>query len=93
MWKDEFAGQFEEMTTPKVASFIDSQFSAEAALEIKREWAIHHLDMMAKANRITAAKDALAVAGLEPTGLVNVINAYTHPRCTALPFPSVNPRF
>ena len=95
LFSKEFADNFGEMTTPEIEKEIDRRFSREAALAIKKEWAIHHLSMNMEANVITTSKNFISVASIaDPTGLSSVVNAFLNPLCKeSTPFPTVRPKY
>jgi hypothetical protein len=95
LFATEFADNFGDMTSPEIEKEIDSRFSKEAALEIKKEWGRHHVGLMMEANAINTANNVLSVAGIaDPTGLVGVVSAFTNPLCKDdTPFPNVNPKY
>lgn len=92
----EFVEHFAEMTSNEVDREIDKRFTNQAAaLEVKRQWSLRHLAMMLEANGISTAKATLGVAAIgDPTGIADVINAFTHPVCKDnTPFPAINPLY
>ncbi len=95
LFATEFANNFGDMTSPEVEKEIDSRFSKEAALEIKRQWGIRHLGLMMEANGIVTAKNVIDIAGTaDPTGLVGVVSAFINPLCKDdTPFPRVNAKY
>jgi hypothetical protein len=95
LFSKEFADNFGDMTSPEIEKEIDARFSKEAALEIKKAWAVHHLSMMLEANVITTSKNFISVVGIaDPTGLVGVVDAFLNPLCKDnTPFPTVNPKY
>ncbi len=95
LFSKEFADNFGDMTTPEIEKEIDRRFSREAALAIKKEWAVHHISMNMEANTITTSKNFISVASVaDPTGLSSVVNAFLNPLCKeSTPFPTVRPKF
>ncbi len=91
LFSKEFANSFEEMTSKEIAAEIDNRFGKEAAFEIKRQWGIRHLNLMLEADGFASANNFLTlVSVVDPTGLVSVVEAFTHPVCKAdTPFPDV----
>lgn len=90
-YSKEFADNFDVLVGPEIAREVDSRFTPEAAYQIKREWGIRHLELNLEANGISTAKALIsAVSAVDPTGLVNVVEAFLHPICKGdTPFPNV----
>jgi len=86
-----FSDDFETLTTPEVASKIDSEFSEGAAKQIKKEWAVRHLLYTLELNGFKAAKDLMWLVSFgDPTGLSGVAEAFTNPKCSSnMEFPEV----
>jgi hypothetical protein len=83
LFATEFADNFEVWTSPEISAEIDRRFSRQAALEIKRQWGYRHFNLMLEADGIKSAKNVMTAAGVvDPTGLVDVVNAFTNPKCS-----------
>ncbi len=92
----DFVDNFAEMTSNEVDREIDKKFTNPAAAnEVKRQWALRHLALMLEADGIASAKSTLGVAAtFDPSGISDVINAFTHPVCKDnTPFPAVHPLY
>lgn len=94
-YSQEFVENFSEMTSNEVEREIDKKFSPKAAAEIKRQWSYNHLSMMLEANGMSTAKGVVSViAAADPTGIADVVKAFTNPVCKDnTPFPTVNPKY
>jgi hypothetical protein len=91
-WSDDYIADFENVTTREVLNRINSEFpNPEANRWVKRQYALVHLSMVAKANGIQTAQTALsAVALVDPIGVAGVVEAFLKPICSSNdPFPSV----
>jgi hypothetical protein len=95
LFATEFSDNFEVMTSPEIAAEIDRNFSARAANQIKRQWGMRHLTLMLEADGFATAKNIMSVVGVfDPTGVVDVVNAFAHPICKPdTPFPRVTPLY
>lgn len=92
----DFVDNFAEMTSNKVEQEIDKKFTnQDAAYEVKRQWALRHLALMLEADGIVSAKSTLGVAAtFDPSGISDVIKAFTNPICKDdTPFPVIHPLY
>lgn len=90
MYRESYAANFAEMTSPEIDVSIDSQFDPKTALFFKKAWADVTADEMAEAEGWATAKLVLSVVSLEPTGLVGLAEAYANPICNKhVPFPCI----
>jgi hypothetical protein len=82
LWVADYVGVFSRMTTPKVESEIAKHFSPEAADWVRQQYALHHLSLMMEADGMDFAQGVLgAVTVFDPSGVSDVVAAYTHPIC------------
>ncbi len=95
LFATEFSDNFEVWTSPEIAAEIDRNFSPLAAQQVKRQWGMRHLTLMLEADGLATAKNVMSVVGVfDPTGVVDVVNAYTHPICRPdSPFPRVRANY
>lgn len=86
-----FADNFETMTTKEINAKINQAFpNPIAQYQIKEQWAIQSLGMMASATGWVETKAVFNIASIvDIIGVFGVINAYEHPMCGAdVPFPT-----
>lgn len=91
----EFAESFEDQTSKDINAEIDKNFGPQAALAIKKQWAINMLFSKLDAEGFATAKNVLTiVSAADPTGIVGVAEAFMHPICGKnTPFPKVTPLY
>lgn len=81
-YKHDYAENFEEQTTKEINDAIDQNFAPHTATYLKQQWAMRELMIMAEANDWGIATDALLFSSaFDPTGVLDVIAAYTKPNC------------
>ena len=95
-FSQEFADNFDVLTSPEIGAEIDKRFGKEAARQVKRQWGIRHLTLMLQTDGgfQTAQSVVSTVAAVDPTGLVGVADAFMKPICSNnAPFPVVHPLY
>jgi hypothetical protein len=83
-----FAKDFEQMTTTEIAEKIDTLPPSDA-FYVKQRWASIQSAQLAESQAWAIADLTLAAVGLvDPTGIVDTVNAYAKPKCASIvPFP------
>ena len=91
LFATEFSDNFDVLTSPEIEAEVNRNFSPRAAYQIKRQWGMRHLTLMLEADGFATAKNIMSVVGVfDPTGVVDLVNAYAHPICKPdTPFPRV----
>lgn len=94
-YSDQYAKHFAALTSPEIDQTINSRFGPIGRRQIKREWARVNVSLMLGAKGIETAQAVLSIVSLvDPTGLVGVASAFTHPVCNLdTPFPAVTVRY
>lgn len=91
-WADDFIADFANVTTAEVQNTINREFpNPQANRWVKKQYAMVHLSLVAKANGLQTAQTTLsAVALVDPIGVSGVVEAFLKPICTSNdPFPAV----
>jgi hypothetical protein len=85
------ASNFDVITSPEIEAAIDKKFGRIGGYYIKRQYALVHLGLTKDANFQASVKNVATLVGLaDPTGLLDVWNAFFHPLCSNdFPFPNV----
>jgi hypothetical protein len=79
------AGDFVAMTNQDISDMIDANYNPVEANFIKQYYAKTMLSEVQATVEYGLAKDALsAVAMIDPTGLADLVNNFTHPSCAGL---------
>lgn len=89
-----YADNLAKMTTADVAKAIEAKLAKNAARWVAKEYAKvqYYLKVKGESGGPTAESFARDLAGLDPTGVAGVVEAYTQPKCAAdEPMPPVNP--
>ena len=88
-----YASRLAEMTTKEVAVTIQKQFAPNAAKWVAKEYGKTQLYMATKQTDAQLAESyARDLAGLDPTGVAGVVEAFTQSICNSdEPFPKVTP--
>ncbi len=94
--KDQFAtayaADFANQTSPAINATIDAQFAPNAALFIKKQWALQSMTAMQAAQDFEIAQDVLtAVSIVDISGVTGLVASFTKPICQdATPFPTLS---
>lgn len=89
-----YADNLAKMTTADVAKAIEAKLAKNAARWVTKEYAKvqYYLKVKSESGGPTAESFARDLAGLDPTGVASVVEAYTQPKCAAdEPMPAVTP--
>lgn len=89
-----YADNLAKMTTADVAKAIEAKLATNAARWVAKEYAKvqYYLKVKSESDGPTAETFARDLAGLDPTGVAGVVEAYTQPKCAAdEPMPPVAP--
>lgn len=89
-----YADNLAKMTTADVAKAIEAKMAKNAARWVAKEYAKvqYYLKVKNESGGPTAESFARDLAGLDPTGVAGVVEAYTQPKCAAdEPMPPVTP--
>jgi hypothetical protein len=91
LWVNDYAGNFESMTTKRVVTELSNHFSGNALLWVKQQYAMNHLTLLLKSDGIETAQNILStVSTFDPAGIFGVIDAFAKPVCkTDQSFPTV----
>ena len=90
-----YTADFAVQTSPEIERRINERFGPRGAAEIKRQWALNHLNATLSYSMLRDMKDVLSIISVfDPTGITATLNAYSHPVCAKdTPFPTVHPRY
>jgi len=83
-YQDAFSGDFAAQTSPEIAAAVDDRYGAGTPLAsfIKKSWSDISLQVMAKEMAAETVSQVLSVAAaVDPTGILDVVNAYNKPKC------------
>lgn len=89
-----YADNLAKMTTEDVARAIKAKLATNAARWVTKEYAKvqYYLKVKSEEGGPSAESFARDLAGLDPTGVASVVEAYTQPKCAAdEPMPAVTP--
>ena len=89
-----YADNLAKMTTEDVARAIKAKLTTNAARWVTKEYAKvqYYLKVKSEEGGPSAESFARDLAGLDPTGVASVVEAYTQPKCAAdEPMPAVPP--
>jgi hypothetical protein len=94
-YSDQYARHFGALTSPEIEREINSRFGPIGARQIKMTWARVSLSLLLEARGFETAQIVLSIISIvDPTGVVGVVSAFTHPLCALdTPFPSVTVRY
>ncbi len=96
LWVEDYLAHFDRVTTKEVKDKLDERFARypNAKAWVKRQYALSNLSLMTQSDLQQTEKNGLAmIAAVDPTGVAGVVNAFSHPICSASEaFPAVNPR-
>lgn len=85
-----YAARLEEMTSKEVVDTLKEKFTTNAYKWVAKEYVKLEYQMVVQQQGPQADQTLRDLAGLDPTGVAGVVEAYTQPKCFVdEPFPSV----
>ena len=84
-YRETFADDFGEQTSPEIEEELDSHFHPTTARFLKELWGERMINDLAEANKWQLASTTLAAASIvDITGVTGVVSAYAKPVCSTI---------